>query len=75
MASGELRIRGRELRSRRLRALLSQAELGRAAGLSPRTIGYYESGATARVASVRSVARALDCDPFDIAEIVEEASA
>lgn len=72
---GGLRIRPGALRTARLKKLWTQADLATRAKVSDSAIAYMEQGARGGSAqTIRRLAKALGCDPFDIAEIVEEAS-
>ena len=51
------------LRELRLRALLSQAQLGEKAGLTRHTIGRLEAGEPATPTSIRKLSRALKVAP------------
>lgn len=70
-----LRIRPGALRTARLKKLWTQADLAKRAKLSDSAIAYMEQGLRGgSPQTIRRLARALGCDPFAIAEIVEEAS-
>lgn len=55
------------LRSVRLRRLLTQRELAKSAGLTTASVSRIETGTTkARISTVRRLAKALDVDPDDL---------
>lgn len=70
------KIDGASLRRKRQEQLLSQQDLGQLAGLSMFTISRLESGR--RVATtaktIKALAAALGCHPFDFSELVEESA-
>jgi transcriptional regulator with XRE-family HTH domain len=55
------------LREKRLEAALSMNELAVAANVSASTVMDIERGASPRMATIRKLAKALDCTPQDIA--------
>lgn len=60
------------LRSVRLRRLLTQRELARIAGLTTASVNRIETGTTkARISTVRRLAEALDVDPEDFLDVNE----
>ena len=74
----QLIIRPQALRSRRLSALLTQEGLARKAKVSEDTIRQAEDIKSPKAVfpgTVRKLADALECDPSDISEVTEAASA
>ncbi len=60
------------LRSVRLRRLLTQRELAKIAGLTTASVNRIENGTTkARISTVRRLAQALDVDPEDLLAVNE----
>jgi DNA-binding Xre family transcriptional regulator len=55
------------LRQMRLRRAMSATELANKAGISTSTITAIEDDAKPRMSTIRKLAKALDCEPQDIA--------
>lgn len=72
-----LKIRPDALRRKRLEAFLSATEVAVATGLSESRIRQFEAGidTPTLTGTVKALATALNCEPGDISEIVEPASA
>ena len=67
-----LRIIPEQVLRRRLNAIQSQEVLAEKAGISPSALSYIETGKRgATFETVQRLARALKCDPLDIAEVVD----
>lgn len=74
----QLVIRPQALRSRRLSALLTQEGLARKAKVSEDTVRQAEDIKAPKAVfpgTVKKLAEALECDPSDISEVTEAASA
>lgn len=74
----QLVIRPLALRSRRLAAVLTQEGLARKAGVSEDTVRQAEDPKNPKSVfpgTVRKLADALECDPAEISEVTQAASA
>ncbi len=67
----ELIIDPARLKRLRLERALSQAELGRLAGVREATVNAAENGSRTQIATIRKLAEALNIAPTDIANLVE----
>jgi transcriptional regulator with XRE-family HTH domain len=58
------------IRYRRMQRALTQRDLAIRSGLDVSTISYLERGVRrARISTIQQLAKALDCDPLEIARI------
>lgn len=74
---GQLRLQliPDELKRRRLERAWTQTDLGERAGLDGSSISYMEEAKrNPKLGTIRRLAKALNCDVLDIAEVVQEAS-
>jgi transcriptional regulator with XRE-family HTH domain len=72
-ATSVLRLDGAAVRRKRLANAMTQRALARLSRLDVSSISYLERGTRrARVSTIRQIAEALQCEPLDIASIIEE---
>ena len=66
-SAAKIPVRAERLRELRLQRELTQAQLAKKAGLSARALNFKENGQDARLDTIKRLATALGCDPWEIA--------